>query len=92
MQTYNFIPKVTSLWATQQSCENSIYFSAGVSATIVIVGTILNLLIWKRKHRTYQHLHERVSIRTNVFCNICDAKIYNVGRKSYPQTFCIIFF
>ena len=73
MQSYNFIPKVTSLSAKQQSCENSIYISAGVSAIIVIVGTILNLLIWKRKHRKYQHFHERVSILTNVLCN---AKIY----------------
>ena len=76
MQSYNFIPKVTSLSAKQQSCENSIYISAGVSAIIVIVGTILNLLIWKRKHRKYQHFHVRVSILTNVFCNICNAKIY----------------
>ena len=67
MQSYNFIPKVTSLMAKQQSCEHSIYISAGVSATIVIVGTILNLLIWKRKHRKYQNIHERVSVRTYVF-------------------------
>ena len=89
MQSYNFIPKGTTLSAKQQSCKNSIYISAGVSVIIVIVGTILNLLIWKRKHRKYQHLHKRIPILTNVFCNICNANLI-LKRKSYPQTFCII--
>nr|XP_022296789.1 protein draper-like isoform X2 [Crassostrea virginica] len=69
--------EVTSLSAKQQSCENSIYISAGVSAIIVIVGTILNLLIWKRKHHMLKNSSK----------NITNSHVLDKQDKNIPSTY-----
>nr|XP_022296780.1 multiple epidermal growth factor-like domains protein 11 isoform X2 [Crassostrea virginica] len=73
----NKCTEVTSLMAKQQSCEHSIYISAGVLATIVIVGTILNLLIWKRKHQKLKNNSK----------NITNSHVLDKQEKTIPSTY-----
>ena len=44
--------------ANERDDEQNIFISTGVCLTIVILGTILNFLIWKRKRRTYLYINE----------------------------------
>ena len=43
--------------ANERDDKNNIFISTGVYLTIVILGTVLNILIWKRKRRTYQYMN-----------------------------------
>ena len=53
--------------ANERDDEHNIYISTGVCLTIVILGTILNILIWKRKRRTYLYMNAYHFVSNDVY-------------------------